>query len=423
MSSDPLVEFDLLVVGGGAAGFMAAVTAAELGLQRVLVLEATQDPLSKVRLSGGGRCNVTHACWDPAELVGHYPRGQRPLRGPFSRFATGDAVAWFADHGLDLVEEHDGRMFPQANRSSAVVDCLRQAAKRCGVRLITSAPVQTLTGDLSAGFVASCRGGERFYAHRVLLATGGHPSGRRLAAQLGHRLIPPVPSLFSLTLDAPQLRGCAGIALDDVALTLVVGEERFHQVGRVLITHWGLSGPATLRLTAFAARALQASRYHAMLSVSWCGGNSQADLLAAMRDQRIQAARRTLTASRPLAAQLPRRLWVSMLEVVGVAADQRWADCPVRVEKSLFDQLQQCRYPVKGRGPFGEEFVTAGGVDLGEINLATMESRCCPGLHLAGELMDVDGVTGGFNFQHCWTSGWLAGQSVARQLTGSDRTP
>ena len=423
MSLDPLVEFDLLVVGGGAAGFMAAITAAEQGVQRVLMLEATPEPLSKVRLSGGGRCNVTHACWDPAELVGHYPRGQRPLRGPFSRFASGDAVAWFADRGLDLVVEDDGRMFPQANRSSAVVDCLRQAAKRSGVRLITSSPVQSLAGDLSSGFVASCRGSERFHAHRVLLATGGHPSGRRLASQLGHRLIPPVPSLFSLTLDAPQLRGCAGMALDDVALTLVVGDERFHQVGRVLITHWGLSGPATLRLTAFAARALQASRYRAMLTVSWCGSWSQADLLASLRGQRIQAARRTLSASRPLTAYLPRRLWVSMLEVVGVAADQRWADCPAKIEKGLFDQLQQCRYPVKGRGPFGEEFVTAGGVDLGEINLTTMESRRCPGLHLAGELMDVDGVTGGFNFQHCWTSGWLAGQSIARQLTGSDRTP
>ena len=402
---------------------MAAITAAEQGLQRVLVLEATPEPLSKVRLSGGGRCNVTHACWDPTELVGHYPRGQRPLRGPFSRFASGDAVAWFADRGLDLVEEDDGRMFPQANRSSAVVNCLRQAAKRSGVQLITGSAVQAVAGDISAGFVASCRGGGRFHADRVLLATGGHPSGRRLAGQLGHRLIPPVPSLFSLTLDAPQLLGCAGIALDDVALTLEVGDERFHQVGRVLITHWGLSGPATLRLTAFAARALQASRYRATLSVSWCAGWSQADLLAALRNQRTQAARRTLAASRPLAAHLPRRLWVSMLEEVGVAADQRWADCPAKVERGLFDRLQQCRYPVKGRGPFGEEFVTAGGVDLGEINLATMESRCCPGLHLAGELMDVDGVTGGFNFQHCWTSGWLAGQSVAGQLTGSDRTP
>ncbi len=401
---------------------MAAITAAEQGLQRVLVLEATPEPLSKVRLSGGGRCNVTHACWDPTELVGHYPRGQRPLRGPFSRFASGDAVAWFADRGLDLVEEDDGRMFPQANRSSAVVNCLRQAAKRSGVQLITGSAVQAVAGDISGGFVVSCRGGGRFYANRVLLATGGHPSGRRLAGQLGHRLIPPVPSLFSLTLDAPQLLGCAGIALDDVALTLEVGDERFHQVGRVLITHWGLSGPATLRLTAFAARALQTSRYRATLSVSWCAGWSQADLLAALRNQRTQAARRTLAASRPLAAHLPRRLWVSMLEEVGVAADQRWADCPAKVERRLFDRLQQCRYPVKGRGPFGEEFVTAGGVDLGEINLATMESRCCPGLHLAGELMDVDGVTGGFNFQHCWTSGWLAGQSVAGQLTGSDRT-
>ena len=402
---------------------MAAITAAEQGLQRVLVLEATPEPLSKVRLSGGGRCNVTHACWDPTELVGHYPRGQRPLRGPFSRFASGDAVAWFADRGLDLVEEDDGRMFPQANRSSAVVNCLRQAAKRSGVQLITGSAVQAVAGDISGGFVASCRGGGRFHAKRVLLATGGHPSGRRLAGQLGHRLIPPVPSLFSLTLDAPQLLGCAGIGLDDVALTLEAGDERFHQVGRVLITHWGLSGPATLRLTAFAARALQASRYRATLCVSWCAGWSQADLLAALRNQRTQAARRTLVASRPLAAHLPRRLWVSMLEEVGVAADQRWADCPAKLERGLFDRLQQCRYPVKGRGPFGEEFVTAGGVDLGEINLATMESRCCPGLHLAGELMDVDGVTGGFNFQHCWTSGWLAGQSVAGQLTGSDRTP
>ena len=423
LSSDPLAEFDLLVVGGGAAGFMAAITAAEAGLQRVLVLEATAEPLTKVRLSGGGRCNVTHACWDPGELVGHYPRGQRPLRGPFSRFASGDSVAWFSDRGLDLVEEDDGRMFPQANRSSAVVDCLRTAARRSGVQLITGAPVQSVARDLSGGFVASCRGGGRFHARRLLLATGGHPSGRRLAAQLGHRLIPPVPSLFSLTLDAPQLQGCAGVAVDDVLLTLEVGGERFRQIGRVLITHWGLSGPATLRLTAFAARALQASRYRATLNVSWCSGSSHANLLEALQEQRTQAARRTLAASRPLADHLPRRLWLSMLHEVGAAPDQRWADCPARVEQGLLDQLKFCRYPVKGRGPFGEEFVTAGGVDLGEINLATMESRCCPGLHLAGELMDVDGVTGGFNFQHCWTSGWLAGQAAAKQVTGSDRTP
>ena len=423
LSSDPLAEFDLLVVGGGAAGFMAAITAAEAGLQRVLVLEATAEPLTKVRMSGGGRCNVTHACWDPGELVGHYPRGQRPLRGPFSRFASGDSAAWFSDRGLDLVEEDDGRMFPQANRSSAVVDCLRTAARRSGVQLITGAPVQSVARDLSGGFVASCRGGGRFHARRLLLATGGHPSGRRLAAQLGHRLIPPVPSLFSLTLDAPQLQGCAGVAVDDVLLTLEVGGERFRQIGRVLITHWGLSGPATLRLTAFAARTLQASRYRATLNVSWCSGSSHANLLEALQEQRTQAARRTLAASRPLADHLPRRLWLSMLHEVGAAPDQRWADCPARVEQGLLDQLKFCRYPVKGRGPFGEEFVTAGGVDLGEINLATMESRCCPGLHLAGELMDVDGVTGGFNFQHCWTSGWLAGQAAAKQVTGSDRTP
>ena len=424
-SSDQRADFstvDLLVIGGGAAGFMAAITAAEQGIRRVRVLEATAEPLSKVRMSGGGRCNVTHACWDPRELVGHYPRGQRPLRGPFSRFASGDAVAWFAERGLALVEEADGRMFPEANRSSAVVACLRQAARDQGVVLSTGAFVTSLKKDRINGFQAECRGGELIQANRVLLATGGHPSGRRLAAELGHRVIAPVPSLFTLALDAPQLVGCAGIALDDVRLDLEVGEARFRQVGRVLITHWGLSGPATLRLTAFAARALQSSRYRATLQVSWVGSVTQEQLLVELRDQRIHSARRTLAASRPLAGQLPRRLWLSMLDGAGVPLDQRWSDLPGRLEQRLLQQLHRCRYTVKGRGPFGEEFVTAGGVDLGEIDLARMESRCCPGLHVAGELLDVDGVTGGFNFQHCWTSGWLAGQAAASALTGSDQT-
>ena len=424
-SSDRRAEsdtVDLLVIGGGAAGFMAAITAAEQGVRQVRVLEATAEPLSKVRMSGGGRCNVTHACWDPRELVGHYPRGQRPLRGPFSRFASGDAVAWFAERGLALVEEADGRMFPEANRSSAVVSCLRQAARDHSVALSTGAFVTSLKHDRTNGFLAECRGGELIRANRVLLATGGHPSGRRLASGLGHRVIAPVPSLFTLALDAPQLVGCAGIALDDVVLDLEVGEARFRQVGRVLITHWGLSGPATLRLTAFAARVLRSSRFRATLKVCWAGSVSQEQLLVELRQQRIQSARRMLAASRPLAERLPRRLWLAMLHSAGVPRDQRWSDLPARLEQRLLQQLHRCRYAVKGRGPFGEEFVTAGGVDLGEIDLARMESRCCPGLHVAGELLDVDGVTGGFNFQHCWTSGWLAGQAAALALIESDQT-
>ena len=415
--------WDLVVVGGGAAGFMAAVTAAENHVQRVVVLEATPEPLSKVRISGGGRCNVTHACWDPAELVSHYPRGQRPLRGPFSRFAAGDAVAWFSDHGLELVAEADGRMFPTANRSTAVVNCLRDAARHRGVSLETSVLVQRLEPLAEGGFAVHCRGGRRLKTRKVLLGTGGHPSGRRMAGLLGHRLIAPVPSLFTLALDAPELVNCAGIALDDVGLTLQFEGEKFHHQGRILLTHWGLSGPALLRLTAFAARVLHGQRYKASLRVGWCGQQPLAELHELMQQLRRSSARRTLAAARPFPERLPRRLWLAFLQVVGVDPNLRWADCPRRVEKDLAARLHQSVYPVKGRGPFGEEFVTAGGVDLGEINLATMESRVQGGLYVVGELLDVDGVTGGFNFQHCWTSGWLAGEAIAASIIGSDRTP
>jgi len=427
LSSDLTPEdapiWDCVVIGGGAAGFMAAITAAEQGVPRVLVLEGTNEPLTKVRISGGGRCNVTHACWDPTELVGHYPRGQRPLRGPFSRFAAGDAIAWFADHGLNRVEEADGRMFPEANRSSAVVNCLRQMASIRGVKLRTGLMVQGLNPDQSGSFSIDCRGGKQVLARRVVLATGGHPSGRRMADKLGHQMVPPVPSLFTLALDAPHLLDCAGVALDDVTLTLRIDQQRFCQTGRVLITHWGLSGPSLLRLTAFAARALHGQRYRGTLQVEWCGQQRSDDVAKALAELRHGSARRTLAAARPLSERLPRRLWQAFLRQAEVDPELRWADCPKSVELKLQQQLHLCAYPVRGRGPFGEEFVTAGGVTLGEMNLATMESRICPRLHLVGELLDVDGVTGGFNFQHCWTSGWLAGQAVAAAITGSDRRP
>ena len=401
---------------------MAAITAAEEGVGRVLVVEATPEPLKKVRISGGGRCNVTHACWDPTELTGHYPRGQRPLRGPFSRFAAGDAVAWFADRGLELVTEPDGRMFPQANDSSAVIRCLRDAAHSRGVVVETGVLVRSVERLARGGFAVHCRGEHHYSSKRVLLSTGGHPSGRRMADQLGHRLIQSVPSLFTLALQAPELKECSGVALDGVALTLQLQGKRFHQQGRVLITHWGLSGPALLRLTAFAARALHDEDYKGSLRVSWCGDQRQQDFADALQDLRQNSARRTLLAARPMPEQLPRRLWLAILQDAGADPDLRWADCPRRIEKGLLSRLNESVYPIRGRGPFGEEFVTAGGVDLGEINLSTMESRICSGLHVAGELLDVDGVTGGFNFQHCWTSGWLAGQAVAAALTGSDRT-
>ena len=395
---------------------MAAITAAEQGVPRVLVLEGTPEPLQKVRISGGGRCNVTHACWDPRELVTHYPRGSRPLRGPFSRFACGDAVAWFDAHGLTLVEEPDGRMFPQQNRSEAVIGCLQRAASAAGVQMRTRVMVQRVVADSAGGFAIEGRGlVEPLWARKLMLATGGHPSGRKLAQSLGHQVVPPVPSLFSLSTQAPALAACSGIAIDDVGLELRLGDQRFRQLGRVLITHRGLSGPATLRLSAFAARALHQSRYQGDLKVDWSAGLGRQGVEQRLQQARQEQARRTLAAAKPF-AHLPRRLWQAFLVQSGLDGERRWADLPVKGERQMVELLCGQRLLIQGRGPFGEEFVTAGGVDLGEINLATMESRLVPGLHLAGELLDVDGVTGGFNFQACWTGGWLAGQAVAAAL-------
>ena len=399
---------------------MAAITAAEQGVRQVLVLEGTPEPLQKVRISGGGRCNVTHACWDPWELATHYPRGSRPLRGPFSRFACGDAIAWFDEHGLTLVEEPDGRMFPQQNRSEAVIQCLQEAAKASGVQLRTKAMVQQVTIHPDGGFALEGRGLESLHARCLMLATGGHPSGRKLAAALGHQMVPPVPSLFSLTLQAPALAACSGIAVNDVGLDLTLGKERFRQTGRVLITHRGLSGPATLRLSAFAARALHQSRYQGELKLDWSAGLGRSGLTERFQQWRQEQARRTLSAAKPL-DHLPRRLWQAFLTLAEVDAERRWADLPIKSERRLVELLCAQCLTIKGRGPFGEEFVTAGGVALGDVNLATMESRRCPGLYLAGELLDVDGVTGGFNFQACWSGGWLAGQAVAADVRRSDQ--
>ena len=425
-------HWSLVVAGGGPAGFMAAIAAAEAGLKRILLLESTPEPLGKVLISGGGRCNVTHACWDPRELVGSYPRGGKALRGPFSRFAAGDAVAWFDDHGLELVEERDGRMFPRANRSTAVIQCLRQAASAAGVELRTHCALQGAAVRPEGGFalmlrVASQGGRDHpaaLTADRLLLATGSHPSGRRLAQTLGHGLVAPVPSLFTFAFKPNPLVALAGVVMDPVDLELELDLDqgaappppgmahRFRQQGPLLITHWGLSGPAALKLTAFAARALHHCAYRGTLRVDWSGGRSQPQLEQLFAHCRRDQARRQLSNARPWPA-LSRRLWQHLLDQQGVEPDRRWADLGKRQQQGLIESLRRSTYAVAGRGPFGEEFVTAGGVPIGEVNLATMESRCTPGLYLAGELLDVDGITGGFNFQHCWSSGWLAGQAIA----------
>lgn len=414
MPSEGSPAWPLVVAGGGAAGFMAAISAAEAGLKGILLLEATRDPLAKVLISGGGRCNVTHACWDARALVGHYPRGGRALLGCFSRFATTEAVAWFEAHGLELVEEPDGRLFPRSNRSSSVAHTLRQAALSAGVTLRTGAALQGAEALPERGFRLHLRSADApttLQCRRLLLATGGHPSGRRIATALGHEPVPPVPSLFTLALEANPLGDLAGVVMDPVDLQLEVADQRFRQRGAALVTHWGLSGPATLRLTAFAARALKEHGYRARLRVDWSGGRGEQQLEALFGDLRQRQARRQLASWRPW-PELSRRLWQHLLDRCGVDGVGRWSDLRRAHQIALIAALRNSSYAVGGRGPFGEEFVTAGGVVLGEVNLATMASRRVEGLYFAGELLDVDGVTGGFNFQHCWSSGWLAGQAI-----------
>jgi predicted Rossmann fold flavoprotein len=397
-----------LVAGGGPAGFMAAILAAEGGAEDVWLLEATSEVLYKVRISGGGRCNVSHACWEARALSAHYPRGGPALLGPFSRFGPRDAVQWFQRHGLELVEEPDGRLFPRSLSSLSVVACLRQAAEAAGVRVRSGLALQHAQACAEGGFALTLRDGRTLEAGRLVLATGSHPSGHRLARSLGHSLVPPVPSLFTLALAAPSLTALAGVSSDPVALTL------HPPVGAPAAS----GQPATLRLTAFAARHLKAWGYRAELAVDWTGGLLRQEVEALLADARLQQARRQIATHRALPG-LSRRLWAMLVAAAGLKEDCRWADLDRQGQRALVEALVASRYPVVGRGPFGEEFVTAGGVPLKEVQGSTMESRLQPGLFLVGELLDVDGVTGGFNFQHCWTSGWQAGRALASAPGGS----
>lgn len=422
-----------LVAGGGPAGFMAAIVAAEAGLRDVWLLEATPELLHKVRISGGGRCNVSHACWDGRALTGHYPRGGPALLGPFSRFGPREALRWFHQHGLDLVQEADGRLFPRSQSSLSVVACLRQAAEAAGVRVRQRRALLQAEARPEGGFALTLRDGARLRADQLVLATGSHPSGHRLAQSLGHSLVTPLPSLFTLALAAPALTALAGVTSEPVTLSLhppaAQGEApaaggaqprrgrggsaaSLEQRGTVLLTHWGLSGPATLRLTAFAARQLKAWGYRAELRVDWTGGLPRQEVEGLLAEARGQQARRQIAGARPLPS-LSRRLWAALVAAAGLSEERRWADLDRQGQRALMEALVASRYAVVGRGPFGEEFVTAGGVPLNEVKGSTMESRLQPGLFLVGELLDVDGVTGGFNFQHCWTSGWQAGLALA----------
>jgi predicted Rossmann fold flavoprotein len=402
----------VIIIGGGAAGFFAAITCAETHPDtRVTLLEAGKYPLSKVKISGGGRCNVTHACFDPLPLVQHYPRGNKALRGAFSRFQPQDTVAWYADRGVQLKTEADGRMFPTTDDSDTIVRCLSQTAAAAGVKVWTEAAVTGLSRQQPSGWLVTLKSGQTLSADRVLLATGSNPSVHKLVRSIGHEIAPPVPSLFTFNIPDPRLKNLAGVSVKSAVVKLPTsGKTPLTQTGALLITHWGVSGPAVLKLSAWGARVLAESGYRVPLIINWLPDFSSEKLRELMLAVKSQLPQKTIQNSCPV--PIPHRLWESLTEYVGIRSIDRWAGLANKTLDKLITELHRGEYQIAGKGAFKEEFVTCGGVDLKSVNFQTMESKICPGLYFAGEILDIDGVTGGFNFQSAWTTGYLAGKAM-----------
>ncbi|MBK1853378.1 NAD(P)/FAD-dependent oxidoreductase [Verrucomicrobiaceae bacterium 5K15] len=405
-------HWDLIVVGGGAAGFFAAITCAEAGGGKVLILEKTPKLLGKVKISGGGRCNVTHACFEPKPLTEHYPRGHKSLIGPFHRWGAADTVQWFESRGVTLKTEADGRMFPITDSSQTVIDCLTQAARDAGVEIRTSTGVDSITPEEDGGFTLTTNQNESLSSRSVLLATGGTrlAAGAKLAQSLGHQLVPNVPSLFAFNIEDPRIRELPGVSVAQTEVS--VDGMKLKATGPLLITHHGLSGPGILKLSAWGARDLSERDYRFQIKINWLPELSQAEIEAALTDKRQTWGKRRVPGHCPF-EPIPKRLWNQLCQAAGISAETLWSQLNKDQTRKLVTELSAGSFAVSGKSINKDEFVTCGGVKLHEVNLKTMESKIQPGLYFAGEVLDIDGITGGFNFQNAWTSGHLAGMAVA----------
>lgn len=407
----PVRYKEVVVIGGGAAGFFGAITCAIAHPHiHVTLLEASRNPLTKVRISGGGRCNVTHHCFDPAQLVQAYPRGGKALRGAFTRFQPQDTIAWFKAQGITLKTEADGRMFPITDNSETIVEGLLEAARKNRVHLRINAPVISVKKDLNH-FTIELKTGEVLRGDRVLLATGNNPFGYRWSEALGHTVEPPVPSLFTFNIRDPRFQDLAGVSVEKVSLRLLnLGKSSLEQTGPLLITHWGISGPAVLKLSAWGARILHEHNYQMPLVINWVPQYNSEMLRDYLLTQKSHLSRKQIANHSPV--ELPKRLWQKLVAIANIDSHTTWSEVSKKALNSLVQELTQGKYKINGKGVFKEEFVTCGGVCLKEINFKTMESKLCSGLYFAGEVLDIDGITGGFNFQSAWTTSWIAGKSL-----------
>lgn len=404
----------IVVIGGGAAGFFGAITCAEANPDaEVILLEKTNKLLAKVLVSGGGRCNVTHHCFLPGPLSQHYPRGARQLKEAFKTFGAQDTVTWFEQRGVKLKTEADGRMFPETDDSQTIADCLLQAARKAGVTIKTSLGVQRISPPTATinQFILHLSNDSELKADKVLVSTGGNPksNGYDWLRQLGHPVQEPVPSLFTFNVPGNPLKELMGISVPHAKVR--IAGQKLEYEGPLLITHWGYSGPAVLKLSAWGARVFHEQQYTFTALISWVPAFTEEALRTDLQNYR-QAHPKKVVTTNPL-FNLPQRLWKALTLLAEIQPETKWAELPAKNTNKLVEALLRMEAQVKGKTTFKEEFVTCGGIDLSQVNMKTLESRLHPGLHFAGEVLDIDGITGGFNFQAAWTTGYLAGKAMA----------
>lgn len=424
--------YDVLIIGGGAAGFYTAIHIAEaLPSLKIAILERGKEVLTKVKISGGGRCNVTHAEFDPKELAANYPRGKKELVGPFHSYAAGDTVHFFEKRGISLKTEEDGRMFPESNSSQTIVDCFLSETKRLGIEVLTKCPVvgiKSVPSESSLNWQITTANG--FFSTRyVVMATGSNPKIWDVVRQLGHEIVPPVPSLFTFNITDGRIANIPGLSTmveitvlenkpkQPMLKSKVIQESVLSSEGPLLITHWGMSGPAILKLSAWGARRLKAYDYRFKIAVNWAPEYHQNGLLALfMKVKEVE--RKTVLRTKVL--EVPKRLWKNLVLAAGIGETDTWPDVSKQQLQQLAEQLTYCVFQVNGKSAFKEEFVTAGGIALKEVNFKTYESKLLPKLFFAGEIINVDAITGGFNFQNAWTGGFLAAQGIVQSVLKKD---
>ncbi|MBP2831752.1 NAD(P)/FAD-dependent oxidoreductase [Aquimarina sp. U1-2] len=402
-----MIHYDLIIVGGGAAGFFTAINAAEHNTAlTIAILERGKEVLSKVRISGGGRCNVTHAEFIPNELSKNYPRGEKELKGPFHTFMTGDTMDWFDRRGVELKIEEDGRIFPVSNDSQTIIDCFLSETKRLGIEVHTQHAVKDVQQENDIWKIETTQG--KYSATKLLIATGSNPKIWNILQKLGHTTVSPVPSLFTFNIKDSRIKALPGVV---TRATVSVENSKLISEGPLLITHWGMSGPAVLKLSAWGAVALHKLNYDFTIKVNWLRHYTQQEIFDELKLLKTDHARQHLYTNTQF--ELPKRLWQSLVIASGIQENTRWADVNKQQLLQLSKELTEGIFLVHGKSTFKEEFVTAGGIDLKEVNFKTFESKKFKNLYFAGEVLNIDAITGGFNFQNAWTGGFIAARAIA----------